>query len=57
MSKVQLLNDQLKNGEKWGISFDGINPETKDYVECASQEDAIKLEKLIKMGKAPWIKW
>tara|TARA_R110000787_G_C13232163_1_gene427356 strand:+ start:516 stop:671 length:156 start_codon:yes stop_codon:yes gene_type:complete len=47
MSKVQLLNDQLKNGEKWGISFDGINPETKDYVECASQEDAIKLEKLI----------
>tara|TARA_R110001606_G_scaffold385600_1_gene549193 strand:- start:489 stop:641 length:153 start_codon:yes stop_codon:yes gene_type:complete len=48
MSNVQVLNDQTKNGEKWGISFDGINPKSKDYVECASKEDAFKLESLLK---------
>ena len=47
MSKAQVLNDQLEKSEKWGVSFDGINPKSKDYVECASKEDAIKLEHLI----------
>jgi hypothetical protein len=47
MSKVQVLNDQLENSEEWGVSFDGMNPKLKNYVECASKEDAFKLEKLI----------
>lgn len=34
--------------QSWGVSFNGINPELKDYVECASEEDAFKLQKLLK---------
>jgi len=48
MSNVQVLNDQTKNGEKWGVSFDGNNPKLVNYVECASEEDAFKLQKLLK---------
>lgn len=43
-----VLESNNENGTEWGVSFTNHNPELKDYVECASEEDAFKLERLIK---------
>lgn len=44
---VLVLESHEEDGVKWGVSFTDHNPELKDYVECATKEDAFKLKRLI----------
>jgi len=34
--------------ENWGVSFSGRNPPDKDYISCASKEDAFRLSEIIR---------
>lgn len=45
---LQVINDQNGVSEKWGVSFDGNNPKIESYVECATKQDAFKLESILK---------
>lgn len=38
-----LIESHEGDGVIWGVSFNGPNPERKDFVECASAEDAARL--------------
>lgn len=38
---IETINDD--STREWGISFTSPNPEEKDYVGCATKEDAAKL--------------
>ena len=44
---LQVLNDQNGKSEKWGVSFNGNNPDLKGYVECATKKDAFKLKEIL----------
>jgi len=44
---VLVTCDEEENRTVWGVSFDGHNPELKNYVECLSEKDAWKLQNLI----------
>lgn len=45
---VLVLEDYDENQDvSWGVSFTNHNPELKDYVGCASKEDAFKLQDIL----------
>lgn len=46
-STVIVIEDSDEERTRWGVSFDGPNPEPDFYVECASEGDAWKLKELI----------
>ena len=48
-----LLTLSENNKSEWGISFDGINPDMKNYVKCESEKDAYKLKLLIEKHFSP----
>lgn len=43
----QVIELQGAEGTKWGISFDGPNPEEADYVRMVDGETAFKLKALL----------
>ena len=52
--EIQVLLTLSKNNQQeWGISFDGINPDMKNYVKCESEKDAYKLKLLIEKNFTP----
>ncbi len=42
-SNAVLIETQTEGGTEWGVSFNGSNPESKDYVACSSYADAARL--------------
>ena len=38
-----------ENGTEWGVSLDGTpNPEAEQYIECASKDDAVRLQEYVR---------
>ena len=49
-TNVVVVNENPSTTNEWGVSFTNHNPELKDYVRCASEEDAFKLKQIIELS-------
>lgn len=43
MKRIALVIENIDEGTKWGVSFDGPNPEAELYIECETREAAFVL--------------
>ena len=44
MKGVVIIEDITSEGTTWGISLDGSNPESSQYVECEGRDDAVRIK-------------
>lgn len=47
MNTVVIADHHLNKDTEWGISLTNHNPVLEDYIGCATEADAFKLQKLL----------